>query len=84
MPIFSIPKADKEFWGAEYLTPKGHLSLDCAILRIEIYTRVNSLNREDGQSFRLDDVLKHILGTDKPYATYGEIEELLAPHAIRV
>ncbi len=84
MPIFSIPKTDREFWGAEYLNPNGLLSLSSALLRIETYVRVNNLLREDGQSFRLDDVLKHVLGTDKVCATYDQIPEFLSHRAISV
>lgn len=84
MPIFSIPKTDREFWGAEYLNPNGLLSLSSALLRIETYVRVHNLLREDGQSFKMDDVLKSVLATDKPCATYDQIPDLLAPRAVSV
>ena len=82
MPLFTVPKEAKEFWGAEYLNPKGTLSLSSAMLRIETYVRVHGLVSEDGQSFKLDDVLKRIFSTDKPQATYNDLCSLLAPHAI--
>ena len=84
MPLFNVPKEAKEFWGAEYLNPKGTLSLSSALLRIETYVRVHGLVSEDGQTFKLDDVLKRIFSTDKPSASFHDLSSLLAPYAASV
>lgn len=80
--LFNVPKEYKEFWGAEFLTPKGKLSVSSAVMRIETYVRVNGLLCDDGQTFRLDETLKAVLNTSRQRATYTDIQDLLSPLAI--
>jgi hypothetical protein len=78
LQVFKIPKETKEFWGAEYLNPKGTLSLDSALLRLETYVRVHGLSCENGDAFKTDEVLKSILRTQRNIIPYAEIHEFLA------
>lgn len=82
--LFNVPSEYKEFWGAEFLTPKGKLAVSCAVMRIETYVRVNGLLCEDGHTFKLDDTLKAVLNTDRLRATYSDIQDLLSPMAVSI
>jgi hypothetical protein len=76
--LFNVPKEYKEFWGSEFLTPKGKLSISSAVMRIETYVRVHGLLCDDGQTFKLDETLKTVLNTDVERATYNKIQVFLA------
>jgi hypothetical protein len=76
--LFQIPKEQKEFWGAEYLTPKGLLSVTSAVMRIETYARVNGLLCEDPAYFKLDETLKTIFKTTSGREGFASMADLLS------
>lgn len=75
---FTIPKEDKEFWGNEFLTPKGHLTLDSAIYRIQLYVAQYNLKTDQDEVFLTDEIICKVLGTNQRRLSYTSLSSLLA------
>ena len=73
---YTVPKSEKEFWGAEYMNPKGEITNDMVMVRIKNHVKFNSLKADD-TTFHTDDILQKILKTNNLVVTYSEIIHLL-------
>lgn len=74
MKVF-IPKEDRYFWGAEYITKTGYLELEDGKHRIQKYVELHSLEHADG--FSLDEQLQSALHTTLRTLSWASLEGVL-------
>ena len=73
---YTVPKSEKEFWGAEFMNQKGEITKDMIVVRIKNHVKFNSLKADD-TTFYTDEVLQQILKTNSSVVNYSDILTLL-------
>jgi hypothetical protein len=74
--MFKVPKSDRYFWGAEFLTKDGRLSIDDAYHRLRLYARIHNLVINDA-TISLDETLMEALHTDQGSLRWVDLPSVL-------
>jgi hypothetical protein len=75
--MFKIPKSDRYFWGGEFLSKDGRLSIDDAYHRLSVYARIHGLVINDA-TISLDETLMEALHTNNGSLHWAELPSILA------
>jgi hypothetical protein len=73
---YTVPKSEMDFWGAEYVNPKGQITHDMILQRIKNHVKFNAL-QTDGLKFQTDESLQRVLKTSDQVVNYSDILPLL-------
>jgi hypothetical protein len=74
--MFKVHKTDRYFWGAEFLTKDGCLSIEDAHHRLRVYARIHNLIIDDS-TISLDDTLMKALHTNEGSLKWSELLTIL-------